>query len=51
MNWSEVPTTTMEMGFLSNEADDRLMLTDEFRKNAAVGMANGLDAFFAAYES
>lgn len=51
VNWSEVPTTTMEMGFLSNEADDRLMLTDEFRKNAAVGMANGLDAFFAAYES
>jgi N-acetylmuramoyl-L-alanine amidase len=48
VNWSEVPTTTVEMGFLSNEADDRLMATEEFRQNAAVGIANGLDAYFAS---
>ncbi len=47
-NWSTVPTTILEMGFLSNEADDRRMLDDEFRKAAAVGVANGLDAYFAA---
>ena len=49
VNWSEVPTTTMEMGFLSNEAEDRLMATDAFRSAAAIGMANGLDAYFASY--
>ncbi len=48
LNWSEVPTTYLEMGFLSNEADDRLMLTDEFRRNAAKGVADGVDAYFAS---
>ncbi len=48
VNWSEVPTTTVEMGFLSNEADDRLMATEDFRAAAAEGIANGLDAYFAS---
>ncbi len=48
VNWSEVPTTTVEMGFLSNEADDRLMATEDFRADAALGIANGLDAYFAS---
>ncbi len=47
-NWSEVPTTIVEMGFLSNTSDDRLMATDYFRQEAAIGIANGLDAYFAA---
>jgi N-acetylmuramoyl-L-alanine amidase len=47
-NWSRVPTTIVEMGFLSNEADDRLMATEAFHQNAAVGIADGLDAYFAA---
>lgn len=46
-NWSRVPTTIVEMGFLSNESDDRLMADDTFRKNAAIGIANGLDRYFA----
>lgn len=45
-NWSQVPTTIVEMGFLSNTADDRLMATDYFRQEAAIGIANGLDAYF-----
>jgi len=45
-NWSEVPTTIVEMGFLSNKSDDRLMATDYFRQEAAMGIADGLDAYF-----
>ena len=45
-NWSEVPTTIVEMGFLSNTSNDRLMATDYFRQEAAMGIANGLDAYF-----
>lgn len=51
VNWSEVPTTTVEMGFLSNEADDRLMATDTFRAAAAKGIADGLDVYFASRDS
>lgn len=46
-NWSRVPTTILEMGFLSNKSDDTLMATDYFRQEAAIGVANGLDAYFA----
>lgn len=45
-NWSQVPTTIVEMGFLSNKEDDSLMRTETFRSEAAVGIANGLDAYF-----
>jgi N-acetylmuramoyl-L-alanine amidase len=46
-NWCRVPTTIVEMGFLSNTMDDKLMATDYFRLEAAIGIANGLDAYFA----
>ena len=46
-NWSRVPTTILEMGFLSNTNDDKLMATDYFHRYAAMGVANGLDAYFA----
>ncbi len=50
-NWSRVPTTIVEMGFLSNKSDDTLMATDYFRREAAMGIANGLDAYFKWLET
>lgn len=53
-NWSKVPTTILEMGFLSNESDDMLMKTQYFKKQAAIGIADGLDRYFEimdAFES
>ena len=46
INWAETPVTIVEMGYMSNAEEDELMATDAFRKTAAVGMANGLDAYF-----
>lgn len=45
-NWSEVPTTIIELGFMSNEEDDRMMAEDKYRKNAAKGMKAGIDLYF-----
>jgi N-acetylmuramoyl-L-alanine amidase len=45
-NWSRVPTTIVEMGFLTNPAEDRAMQLDFFRQAAAIGIADGLDAYF-----
>lgn len=50
-NWSRVPTTILEMGFLSSKSDDTLMATDYFRQTAAFGVANGLDDYFKWLES
>lgn len=49
-NWSRVPTTIVEMGFLSNKSDDKLMFSGYFRQEAAIGIANGLDRYFRELE-
>lgn len=50
INWSQVPTTIVEMGYLSNQSEDKLMKSDYFRQEAAMGMANGLDVYFDRLE-
>lgn len=47
INWAEVPSTIIEMGYMSNAEEDEKMATEEFQLNAAIGMANGIDAYFA----
>lgn len=42
INWCTVPTTIVEMGFMSNAAEDRLMATEAFKQNAAEGIFKGL---------
>ncbi|MBR5799888.1 MAG: N-acetylmuramoyl-L-alanine amidase [Lachnospiraceae bacterium] len=46
INWCNVPTTIVEMGFLSNPDEDALLFTEEYRKKVALGIANGIDAYF-----
>ena len=48
INWAEIPVTILEMGYMTNPEEDELMATDAFRQSAAVGIANGMDAFFTA---
>ena len=47
LNWSQVPVTIIEMGFMTNPSDDQLMETESFQQSAAEGIADGIDAFFA----
>ena len=43
----EVPSVLIELGFLTNEVDAKLMQTEDWQRRVASTLANGIDAFFS----
>lgn len=46
INWSKVPVTIIEMGFMSNPEEDRMLASEEYQQLMAEGIADGTEAFF-----
>lgn len=48
INWSSVSVIILEMGFMTNETDDKNMQNAEYQERMVQGIANGIDNYFAA---
>ena len=46
--WSKVPVCNIEMGHMTNEAEDHLLVSDAYQEKIAEGLANGFIAYFSS---
>ena len=44
-NWSQIPVTIVEVGYMTNPEEDVLLSQEDYRKKIVFGLADGLEEF------
>ena len=46
LNWTKIPAAHVEIGYLSNAEEDKLLQTADYRAKIVQGIADGIDKYF-----
>ncbi|MBQ1688192.1 MAG: N-acetylmuramoyl-L-alanine amidase [Lachnospiraceae bacterium] len=46
INWSEVPVSIVQIGYLSNAEEDEKLATEDYQNKIALGLADGVEEYY-----
>ena len=50
LNWSNVPSVLIELGFMTNPEEDEKMQDPDYQVKMVQGLANGIDSYFSSLD-